>query len=276
MKRILIYGTTGVGKSALIKLITGIQTIETGDSASGCTKDASPYKFNFETEFTKSNRETSTESEIIGDCMLFDTAGLNETAEGTVLPSDAIQKIFKLLKSLRNGLNLLIYVRKKEPFSKTDTQNIEILKLLIKDKVPCLCVITGCETNMNWWEEEKKNTNITQFKFKDGCSVCCIDISKLNNEDDKEFYTKKQKQSKQILLEKIKANLLSDPYIIYIDRIGFMKIFSELRYFFRHNKPFNWLFDNQYHDKFFLILKESGMDDEEAKNMAKEMELNFK
>ena len=85
MKRILIYGTTGVGKSALIKLITGIQTIETGDSASGCTKDASPYKFNFETEFTKSNRETSTESEKIGDCILNDTAGLNEPQYGLFL-----------------------------------------------------------------------------------------------------------------------------------------------------------------------------------------------
>jgi ribosome biogenesis GTPase A len=55
MKRILVYGTTGVGKSSLIKLITGIQEIETGDSASGCTKDARPYKFNFANE---SKRET--------------------------------------------------------------------------------------------------------------------------------------------------------------------------------------------------------------------------
>jgi hypothetical protein len=276
MKRILVYGTTGVGKSALIKLVTGIQTIETGDSASGCTKDNSSYPFHFETEFTKSNRETNSEREKIDDFIFYDTAGLNETNEGTVLPSEAIQKLFNLVKSLRDGLNLIIYVRKKEPFSKIDTQNIELLKLLMKDKVPCLCVITGCEANMNWWEEEKKNTNVTQFKFKDGCSVCCIDISKLNNDEDKEFYTKKQKQSKQILMEKIKANLLPDPFKIYNDQIGFMIIFYELVYFFRHNKPTSWLCDNTYHDRFLQILKESGMDDEKANNMTKEMELNFK
>ena len=57
---------------------------------------------------------------------------------------------------------------------------------MLKDGVPLICVNTGCENNMNWWKEEKKNENITQFKFKDGCSVCCIDISKLNNDEDKE------------------------------------------------------------------------------------------
>ena len=77
-------------------------------------------------------------------------------------------------------------------------------------------------------------------------------------------------------MEKIKANLLPDPYIIYINQIGFVKIFSELGYFLRHNKPISWLCDNKYHDRFFQILKESGMGDEEAKNMTKEMELNFK
>jgi len=116
-KRILIYGTTGVGKSSLIKLITGIQDIKTDGGASGCTKNSDSYTFNFETVFTKSNIEMSTESEKIGDCVFYDTAGLNETEIGTVNASDAIKKLFNLVKSLRNGLNLLIYVRKKGAFS---------------------------------------------------------------------------------------------------------------------------------------------------------------
>jgi hypothetical protein len=103
---------------------------------------------------------------------------------------------------MRNGLNLLIYVRRIGLFSTKDAQNIQLMKCLLKDGVPFLCVNTGCEPNMNWWKEQQKNENITQFKFKDGCSVCCIDLSKLNNDEDKEFYIKKLKQSKQILLEK--------------------------------------------------------------------------
>ena len=149
------------------------------------------------------------------DCIFYDTAGLNEPQYGTVPHPAAIRHLLNLIKSLRNGLNLLIYVRRIGPFSTIDAQNIQLMKCLLKDGVPFLYVNTGCEPNMNWWKEQQKNTNITQFKFKDGCSVCCIDISKLNNDEDKEFYIKKLKQSKQILLEKIKANLLREPYIFY-------------------------------------------------------------
>jgi hypothetical protein len=211
-KKILIYGSTGVGKSSLIKLVTGIQTID-----SVCTTFGSSHEFNFETEFSEFNRETSTESEIIGDSTFYDTSGLNGPQTGIVPHSVAIRHLFNLIKSLRNGLNLLIYVRRIRPLSTIDAQNIKLIKFLMKDKVPLICVNTGCENNMNWWEEEKNNANITQFILKDGCSVCCIDISKLNNDEDKEFYIKKLKQSKQILLEKIKANLLREPYIFYRD-----------------------------------------------------------
>jgi predicted GTPase len=43
IKRILKYGSTGAGKSSLIRLVTGIQTVETINYGSS-------YKFNFETE----------------------------------------------------------------------------------------------------------------------------------------------------------------------------------------------------------------------------------
>jgi hypothetical protein len=68
--------------------------------------------------------------------------------------SAAIRHLFNLIKSLRIGLNLLIYVRKIGPFSTKDRQNIQLMKFLMKDKEPLICVNTGCETKMNWWEEQ--------------------------------------------------------------------------------------------------------------------------
>jgi hypothetical protein len=65
--------------------------------------------------------------------------------------------------------------------------------------------------------------------------------------------------------------LLREPCIFYRD-----SKWTELRYFFRHKTPIGTLFHNEYHDNFCEILKESGFCDEEAKNMAKEIELNFK
>jgi hypothetical protein len=66
-------------------------------------------------------------------------------------------------------------------------------------------------------------------------------------------------------------NLLPEPYLFYRDSKS-----TELGYFFRHKTPIGMLFHNKYHDNFCEILKESGMGDEEAKNMAKEMELSLK
>ena len=151
---------------------------------------------------------------------------------------------------------------------------------MLKDGVPLICVNTGCELEMKWWENEKKNRNITKYKFHDGCSIFCIDISRLDKDVTEEFnqiLLKKLRQSKQILLEKVKKNLSSKPYIFYRDLKGLMKLFSEISYFFRHKTPISWFFrsENQYHDKFFQTLKESGIGDEEAKNMTKTMELNF-
>jgi hypothetical protein len=66
-------------------------------------------------------------------------------------------------------------------------------------------------------------------------------------------------------------NLLREPYIFCRD-----SKWTELGYFFRHKAPISSLFHNEYHDNFCEISKESGFCDEEAKNMAKEIELNFK
>jgi hypothetical protein len=69
----------------------------------------------------------------------------------------------------------------------------------------------------------------------------------------------------------IGVNLLREPYIFYKD-----SKWTELGYLIRHKTPIGTLFHNEYHDNFCEILEESGMGDEETKNMAKEMELSFK
>ena len=279
--RIIVFGSSGVGKSSLIKLITNIK-IDTSDASRGCTENVTPYLFNFENATSGlniSNEESKGETtKILGDIIIHDTPGLNESEQGaTVGPMEAIEKLFDLIKSLRNGLNLLIYVKKKGPTTQTDDKNLQLVKFMINKNVPCVCVITECETSMGWWEKEKKETSLSQFKFKDGCSVCCIDLEKLEP-DDASFYVGKRDVSKIKLLNLIKKNISPKPHVLYDDHTGFMKLFAEIWYFIKHKTLIKWFFgdENEIHDTFIKNLKDSGIEVSDAEKMAKKIEISRK
>jgi GTP-binding protein EngB required for normal cell division len=278
--RILVFGTSGVGKSSLIKLITGDQLIRTSDAAVGCTKKKTDYEFHFENQHSKYaglNTQTINDNKKIGDCILIDTAGLNEGEQGTVKASESIEQLFELFKSLRNGLNLIIYVTKQGTQIDNNSQNLELIKFLVHGKkIPYLCVVTHCDSDdlMNWWEKEEKNIKkIVQFQFTDGCSVCCKDISELNDKD-KNFYSEKVEKSMPKLFQIIKKHVLSKPHLFYCESSGFMKFLSEFTYYIRYKRFFKWFFDNKILLQTIEILKKSGIEEAEAKKMMKQIEIN--
>lgn len=47
------------------------------------------------------------------DLSIFDTAGLDETPEGTVRPLDAVDTLVKLFRNISGGVNLLVFVFKR-------------------------------------------------------------------------------------------------------------------------------------------------------------------
>ena len=116
--------------------------------------------------------------------------------------------------------------------------------------------------------------NIGQFKFKDGCSVCCKDISAVNDPDWKELYDKELKKSKLKLLDIIKDNLLPESHIFYSESSGLQKFISELIHYLRHKSIVSWFYDNQYYHSFIDMLKKCGMDGKDAEKMVKDIQIN--
>lgn len=106
--RVLVFGRSGVGKTSMLDSILGLRMPVSG-GVKGCT---------FETTMAVPVKNT--------EYMFFDTAGLNESSEGTVPSFQAIKGLIRLLKASRSGFNLLVMVHKAGRFDKTDKDNYQL------------------------------------------------------------------------------------------------------------------------------------------------------
>jgi GTP-binding protein EngB required for normal cell division len=194
--KVLIFGKTNVGKTSLCNLLLGCNEA-TSASAMGCT---------FETKCHRG-------SDPLGNNYVFwDTCGLNEPSGGKVDKKKAILKLIELIKSLNDGLNLILYVRKAEALTELDQKNLELITVFTENKIPVLIVNTNADDEksvMNWWN---RNENIFKesknFVFTDGVSVC---VGYAEDEDLDKILEKKRIQSKQILWDSFRKNRLERP-----------------------------------------------------------------
>jgi len=111
------------------------------DAAVGCTFECKKY----------SNEELA--------ITFFDTVGLNEPNKGTVSAKDALTGLIMLLKSLETGVNLLVFVIRKEKITETMVKNYAVFSNGICDrKVPVVLAGSGCELEENpltWYNENE-------------------------------------------------------------------------------------------------------------------------
>ena len=196
--KILVYGTTAVGKSSLISLLTGKQAeIGTGQ-LKGCTFKSNDFECIHE-----------------GEKYVFtDTVGLHEAAHGTVETKDAFKSLLKLIKKAKEGFNLVIYVRKAMPLTTMDENNYNlIISNILDNQVKTMCVNTGAEqysdTDLNKWWKDNESEFKTKMPFNCGVSVCCAQFSK--NHKFNELFKGYATISKDILWNEIKRTKSSEP-----------------------------------------------------------------
>jgi hypothetical protein len=105
---------------------------------------------------------------------LYDTAGLNEAKQGTVDTATAITDLWTLVKSLRDGISLLVYVVHSR-LSDQAKKNYEMFHdVLCQKSVNLVLVITHLENeeDMNkWWEENRIYFRDHEIKF---CGHACV------------------------------------------------------------------------------------------------------
>ena len=160
---VVVFGEAGVGKSSLINMIAGRQLSPISGDASGCTF-----------------KSTSFDVELKGKLVRFwDTAGLNEGDAGTVVAKDAIINLYMLLKSLENGISLLVYcIRGPRIRDSTVTNYKMFYHGLCQEKVPIVLVVTGLEAEESmdeWWTRNGKRFNKQKMTFS---GQACVTATK--------------------------------------------------------------------------------------------------
>ncbi|KZP06632.1 ankyrin, partial [Athelia psychrophila] len=135
---VIVFGEAGAGKSSLVNLMAGRDFAEVSSGANGCTFESTGYDI-----------------DIPGGpaVRIWDTAGLEEGATGTVNTVEAISNIYKLTRNLEDGVSLLVYCVRGRITNST-IKNYKMFKGFCDGKVPIALVVTALEHERNkdaWW-----------------------------------------------------------------------------------------------------------------------------
>ena len=197
---IIVFGESGVGKSALINQVYDRSVVKSSSQAIGCT-----------VENTKVSGTIQDRPDLLFN--IYDTVGLSESADGSIPTVTAFIQLIKLAYAVPNGINLLICCAEKGRLSSERFKaNYRILKEeLCENRIPCLLVITKCDGDDpidDWWfDNEATVRNKLKFDFVDGVCVSTVKTKKKDPDQILEDY----KVSRQNLVAAIVKHALTKP-----------------------------------------------------------------
>ncbi|KAG1904899.1 uncharacterized protein F5891DRAFT_1275357 [Suillus fuscotomentosus] len=164
---IVIYGQTGTGKSSLINLITKKQAARTSPDAEGCTRQTTVYGHDVVTE----NRTLKVQ--------LFDTAGLDEGAQGTV-PNPQAEHALKRLFQPHIKIHIIMYCVQGVKNAPALRRNYDLLSKF-KGNVPVVLVVTGLEDQEpemeEWWKRNQASISKLEMKFSGHACITALTIN---------------------------------------------------------------------------------------------------
>jgi predicted GTPase len=196
----ILIGESGVGKSAMINQVHNANVVESNDKPMGCTLES-----------TKVSGPIEDHPDL--ELHLYDTAGLSESADGSVPTTKAFVQLIKLCYAIPGGIHLLIFCHKKGRIAtKQFKTNYRIFyEELCEQHIPALLVITDCDDEQptnRWWDENKSEIRgKLEFVFKDG--VCVSTIK--NRRDEPNKILKAYTESRSNLIEAIKTHASNKP-----------------------------------------------------------------
>lgn len=236
---IIIFGTSQQGKSSLILNICKYldikisNDIKVGGDMTGCT-------------FTYVKQEIKINNKIIN---LYDTCGLNESEDGTVTAYESFYNLKNLLKSLNNGICLMIYVKKKSAFTTIDDNNINLFQILCGRKVPLWLLINdadidnGLDYNENsfdvfyeqiketWDNYTRENIDNIQTNNRSFIKVLCGYNERTGILQKSNFGKMLKKASCKLILHEIRLNAIKN-IKIYNDINGLFQMLISICNFF--------------------------------------------
>lgn len=145
---------------------------------------------------------------------MWDTAGLDESNAGTVPTTEAILQLFRLLKNLETGVNLLAFCVRGSRIKDSVPKNWLLFhEIICQKKVPIVMLITGLEEedNMdNWWTENKDAFGENKMYPAEVACITAIRGKQLKNGGYR--YEEEYEESKMKVQKLLKAHCLKKPW----------------------------------------------------------------
>jgi predicted GTPase len=206
--RVLVFGTTGTGKTSLCNALTG-ENQKVSNDALGVT-----FK-----SYTYNEVELSNGKSLI----ITDTVGLNESARGSVPSRDAVKALIKLLQDSKEGYNLLIQSFRIPRITQAEENNYEFfVKTISGSRIPTILVATGCENldPMSKWKDKNGSTfERMGLEYKDIVCTCFASGGRLAS-----FYDELRNESHQAVFEAIEAYATAEPVKLYTTLESFISL----------------------------------------------------
>ncbi|KAH7867817.1 uncharacterized protein C8R40DRAFT_995507, partial [Lentinula edodes] len=124
---IILFGSTGCGKSSIVNMLLGREAALMSSGALGCTFENKSYSVTIERQ----------------EYRLYDTTGLDEGTVGTVVSKDALVKLYHLLRDLQgDGISLLVFCLRAPRITEIAQKNYFIFyEVLCQRKIPIVMIV---------------------------------------------------------------------------------------------------------------------------------------
>lgn len=200
VRNVIFFGGTGEGKSSCINLLAGRNIADTSSNAAGCTFNNTVHSLTLNGQAYQ----------------LWDTAGLNESEGGRVPHQQAIVQLYRLLKQLRGGISLLVFIM-RAPRLKDSAQPNWVLfhEIICQGKVPIIAVTTGLELeegNMDdWWTRNQHH--FYNKGMRPSGHACVTAVRGLKRNNGNYVFDPEYNESKRNLANAITRACLPRPHV---------------------------------------------------------------
>ncbi len=120
---------------------------------------------------------------------IYDTTGLNEGEQGRTPHAQAVQSLYSLIRQL-DGVSLLIYCMKGRVISNAQANWMLFHKVICRERVPIIAVVTGLEEEYNmddWWERDSNKETFKKHDMRPKDVACVVAIRGNDNRYSAEY-----------------------------------------------------------------------------------------
>ncbi|KAF9444438.1 hypothetical protein P691DRAFT_807352 [Macrolepiota fuliginosa MF-IS2] len=152
--------------------------------------------------------------DVLGQPMtLWDTAGFDEGETGRIPNSEALVQLYTLLRTLSDGVSLLMFVMRAPRIKSSIPENWKLFREVIcQCQVPAVIVITGLEQEENrnqwWWDNQERFQDYGIFP----AGHACVTATKGKARGTGFIFDEEYRQSTQDIKKLIRSTALVSPW----------------------------------------------------------------